>query len=196
MLNLSDKINTIIFDLDGTLVDSAPGVISCLSSVFSKNNITPKRELNTGSIGPPLADIIRSSSDIEDDTQLEKIVNDFKRCYDSEGYKNTNVFPGVHEMLLDLSNNNFTLYIATNKRDKPTKLMIDYFSWGDFFSEIYSVDMNDSLFSSKSDMVLQVLHNNKLKPENVVYIGDTVDDKKSARNAGVGFIYAYWGYAK
>jgi phosphoglycolate phosphatase len=196
MLNLSDKINTIIFDLDGTLVDSAPGVISCLSSVFSKNNITPKRELNTGSIGPPLADIIRSSSDIEDDTQLEKIVNDFKRCYDSEGYKNTNVFPGVHEMLLDLSNNNFTLYIATNKRDKPTKLMIDYFSWGDFFSEIYSVDMNDSLFSSKSDMVLQVLHNNKLKPENVVYVGDTVDDKKSARNAGVGFIYAYWGYAK
>ena len=62
-----------------------------------------------------------------DEKKLLKLANDFKSYYDNSGYKNTLVFPGIEEMLLNLKQNKFKLYIATNKRINPTIKIINLF---------------------------------------------------------------------
>lgn len=54
--------------------------------------------------------------------------------------------------------------------------------------------MNNQLFLSKSEMIKSILKDERLESDDVVYIGDTDDDKKAAKNAGVSFHSAYWGY--
>ena len=97
-------------------------------------------------------------------------------------------------MLTTLLDKNINLYIATNKRDKPTKLIINNLKWVDFFTKIYSVDMNNQLFLSKSEMIKYILKNENLAPDNVVYVGDTDDDEAAAKSSKVDFQFAYWGY--
>ena len=195
MLKVPKNIRHIIFDFDGTLVDSALGIISCLSNVLNNNNITPECELNTKLIGPPLVDMIKSTSNIDDADQLVKLSEEFKVCYDSKGYKDTIVFPGVYDMLTTLLNKDISLYIATNKRDKPTRLIIDYLSWENFFIKIYSVDMNNKLFSSKSKMISAIIKNEKLDKTRTLYVGDRVEDAVAAFDNKLEYIMVDWGFS-
>ena len=195
MLNLSNDIKFIIFDFDGTLVDSAPGVLSCLSNTLSNNNITPKCKLSTNLIGPPLEELIKSCSDIKDNNIISDLSDKFKLCYDSEGYKDTTVFPGVHRMLIKFLKKNFKLFIATNKRNIPTINIINFLNWDNFFDGIYAIDSFASTVSSKSEIISKIISYHCLDIDSVAYVGDLEADGMAAEICSVPFFMAGWGYS-
>jgi len=76
----------ILFDLDGTLIDSAPTILSCFARVLEKRGMHPKCELTHSLIGPPLIETLRRISGIDDPEILQGLADNFKRYYDEVGH--------------------------------------------------------------------------------------------------------------
>jgi phosphoglycolate phosphatase len=189
-----DRVADVIFDLDGTLIDSAPSILACFTAVLAEHRIEPVRPLTEALIGPPLRETLRQLSGVEDGRRLEAMIEAFKRHYDGGGYKASRVFPGVDNMLRELSTSGLSLHIATNKRSNPTRLILEYLGWAELFSRVYTSDYRTPPFSSKSEMLSVLVDSEGLSPERAVYVGDRSDDKKAAVDNGLIFIAATWGY--
>ena len=97
-------------------------------------------------------------------------------------------------MLNDLNDNGFQLYIATNKRNIPTKKIINYLGWNRLFREVYSLDSFSPFALSKKDILAKIIDNHNLSKKNVIYVGDLEDDKISAQANNIGYIMVEWGY--
>ena len=120
-------INNIIFDLDGTLIDSSTSILESFANAFSLCSLDPIRPFSTDIIGPPLMETLSILSGISDKDVLNKLAEEFKSHYDTFGYKKTIVFPGINEMLSRFKDSGIHMYIATNKRILPTKVIYKVF---------------------------------------------------------------------
>ena len=189
-----NELKTIIFDLDGTLVDSSESVLESLERSLLFFNLKPLRPLNSDIIGPPLCEILKEISGVSDQFVLNLLAEKFKENYDNLGFKKTSVFSGIDEMLNELKDNNLQLYIATNKRSIPTKKIINFLGWGSFFDGIYSLDSFLPLAKSKNDILAKIISTHGLSKKNVIYIGDLEDDRIAAQANNIGFYFVEWGY--
>ena len=110
----------IYFDLDGTLIDSAPSIISTLNKIFDKSNIKPTLPINSKIIGPSIDKIIRDALNENDEKKIEYLINEFKKEYDFKGYLKTKIYDGITHLLDSLKKENYILGVVTNKRIIPT----------------------------------------------------------------------------
>ncbi len=131
----------ILFDLDGTLIDSAPAILASFREAFARSGIAPARAIDASVIGPPLAETLELLSGSADPALLGRLAEAFKASYDSEGYQATAAFAGVGELLADLAGAGLTLSIATNKRLHPTRLILDHLGWTGHFAHVYALDL-------------------------------------------------------
>ena len=188
-------INALIFDLDGTLVDSSSGILNSLSWAFTSLDLTPAIELTPAIIGPPLPHILKILSPHSSESELQELFITFKCYYDDVGFEETFAFSGAKEMLQDLaSHSNIELYIATNKRKKPALQIINKLAWSHYFSSILSLDSFSPPLPSKASILSQILFRSKCKASNSLYVGDRVDDYKAALTLNMPFAFAAWGF--
>ena len=187
-------IDAVIFDLDGTLVDSSDGVLLSFRSAFSATGLDPVRPVTSAIIGPPLKDTLSVLAGTEDEDTLRALVSEFKTTYDSHCYKRTVPFTGVDEMLRELVGCGHPLYIATNKRLLPTKRILDHLGWSDVFKGVYALDFFRPPLRRKADMLAQIVLLHDLDPQHSIYIGDRDEDSEAAINNGLHFGFAAWGY--
>ncbi len=185
----------IIFDLDGTLIDSSSGVLFAYEQTFKQCGIKPKVELQKEIIGPPLLETLSLLSGAEDHDELVLLKEVFKKYYDVEGILLTNVFPGVNEMLEELFKEGFNMYIATNKRIVPTEKIINNLNWDKYFIEVCSLDSFKSPLSSKDKILKQLIKNHEIKNK-AYYVGDTREDLEASEQCDLSFILAKWGYGE
>ena len=123
-----NNFNCIIFDLDGTLIDSSISVLNSFRYVLSSNSIIENVPLNSSVIGPPLKNaFIMLLGNSYSNTLIETLISDFKKIYDEKEFKNTIPYYDIEYLLKQLKNARIKLFIATNKRLIPTKKIIDYF---------------------------------------------------------------------
>lgn len=183
----------IIFDLDGTLIDSSKGILSALEMAFEACNIKPKQILTEQLIGPPLSKLLPLLLDDENLSHVEPLAIAFKERYDNEGYKTLSVFSGVETILATLSEQGHVLYIATNKRSVPTQKIIKHLAWNDYFHEIYALDSFSGL-ASKQYLIERIIELHNIAKQDTIYIGDTVADFQAAKANELLYIMALWGY--
>jgi phosphoglycolate phosphatase len=191
---MHSRITDVIFDLDGTLIDSAPSILGCFAATLAAQGIEPALLLTEALIGPPLRETLRKLSGVEDGARLATMIEDFKQHYDVTGYKATVVFPGVHTMLHELSGAGFRLHIATNKRLCPTRLILEHLGWTRMFGAVYASDSRTPSFGSKSEMLSVLIEAEGIASVRAVYVGDRSDDRVAASDNALGFIAAAWGY--
>ena len=187
----SYKFQNIIFDLDGTLIDSSRGVLSSLDQICLENNIEIERPILKKIIGPPLRETLLRLTKIDDERSIDHLMNCFKLEYDSNGYKDTIVFEGINRMLSSLYDNGINLYIATNKRKNPTNKIINMLTWARFFKGIYSIDSFDCV-KTKGDLLSCIVKKYNLK--SCIYIGDHSDDFLASKVASLPYIMIGWGF--
>lgn len=185
----------LIFDLDGTLIDSAPSILHCFDLAFQSTNTPLKRALDNDVIGPPLMETLKRLSGSEDAAVLNALAAAFKTHYDSTGYQQSVVFEGIPAMLQQLKAEGYTLYIATNKRLDPTVKIMAYLGWQDFFAGVYALDYFSPALKSKAQMIGRVVDEHGLKIQDCVYIGDRLEDGQSAEANLMDFVLVTWGYA-
>jgi phosphoglycolate phosphatase len=184
----------IIFDLDGTLIDSAPSILGAFKQVLKQFSYTPIRPLNSDLIGPPLRQTLQEVSGESDPEKLTLLVDAFKRSYDKEGYALSTSYDGIPEMLESLALTGKSLHIATNKRLIPAERILQFFEWEKYFKTVYAIDKTTPAYSNKAHMIESMLSDQGLQSKNCVYIGDRLEDGEAAISNRLPFIYVGWGY--
>lgn len=185
---------SIIFDLDGTLVDSAESILSSINFAFKDNNMKPTQKLEKNLIGPPLRKTIEMITEEEDRNKIESIIASFKNHYDTIGFLETKAFAGIYDLLEKLYASKIEMYLVTNKRKKPTKKILDYLSLDQYFIESFSSDSFEESVKPKSEVLNILIDTKKLFDKRIVYIGDTNDDFIVTKDVNIQFIFAEWGY--
>ena len=182
----------LIFDLDGTLTDSKPGILACLRKVLEARNMGDQGPLDRF-IGPPVEEWTSELLPEASDETRAELAREYRACYGVEGWMNNSVFPGVHAMLVELRNQGFPLYICTSKQRHFAQRILDLFKLSDFFVGLYG-DRPELASHSKVDLLASLLEENSLPPDQVWMIGDRVHDFQAAKANQVRSLAAAWGY--
>jgi phosphoglycolate phosphatase len=187
------KIKNIIFDFDGTLVDSAPTIIEAYNSTFSAFGIYPCLALDKSLVGPPLEDTLKMLSGISDADIINKLSEYFRCCYDSELCLTTKAFSGVNAMLDVLVSLGIRLFIVTNKRLYPTIKIINKIGWGGF-EAIFATDSFPSKKLTKQELINKLLIDYDLDFNETISVGDVFSDGVAANQNNLVFFLVSWGY--
>ncbi|MGP1718354.1 MAG: HAD family hydrolase [Methylophilus sp.] len=185
----------LIFDLDGTLIDSAPSILEGYDQAFKTTDTPLQMPLTSDVIGPPLIESLKMLSGRDDDALLQALATAFKQHYDSTGYLKSVVFEGVSDLLQQLHDAGYQLYIATNKRLFPTEKIIHHLQWDVFFSGVFALDYFQPALRCKADMVGRIVQDLALPIDECLYIGDRLEDGEAADAHQMDFVLVTWGYA-
>ena len=188
------RIENIIFDLDGTLVDSLPGIE--YASRCAVDFVYPERgsfELRRF-IGPPIRDIFRRIFPDIEGNELETLVKEFRKAYDNDGWQKTMLFDGVKDTLLKLANLNIRNYLVTSKPKLPTVKILDLLKIRNHFLDVVCSDSVTPSFPSKSDAMACLIAKHGLDHEKTLSVGDTNEDKVATITCGIRFVAASYGY--
>ena len=183
----------IIFDFDGTLVDSEITIYQCFQTIT--NYLAPERidYAKNILIGPPLRDTASEILGSNHQGQLNEFVKLFIEMHDEHAIKNTQPYPGVIDTLKKLSSKGISMAVATNKRYAPTINLIKHFDWQEYFTFIECSD-SKSQIRNKDEMIQEILKNNNFN--SALFVGDTVNDGLSANLNQLPFILASYGYGR
>ncbi|MCE1181907.1 MAG: HAD hydrolase-like protein [Rhodocyclales bacterium] len=184
----------ILFDLDGTLIDSAPAILASFREAFAQTGVVPVRAIDDSIIGPPLKETLQLLAGSSEAGLIGQLEAAFKASYDSEGYKATAAYAGVGDLLAALKAAGLTLSIATNKRIHPTRLILEHLGWLHHFAHIYALDLFTPRLPDKAAMIARLMADQGIAKEAAIYIGDRSEDGESADANGLPFIAVTWGY--
>jgi phosphoglycolate phosphatase len=183
----------IFFDLDGTLVDSLPGIEYAVDLSLSRLHLFrpgPLRPL----IGPPIRSILKSVAGDVTDADLDRLEAGFREAYDSTGWRKTTLQNGARTILERLSGAGLLLFLVTNKPLAATRRILDLFDLADYFVDIAARDSRTPVFSSKQEMIEWLLHRHVLDAGQCMMVGDTMEDYHAACGAGMKTVLMAHGY--
>lgn len=186
----NDKKLTIIWDMDGTLIDSAPEIIATIRKALLKNGIDPDTLVSPLRIGPPVNQIIRNSFPeyILSEEVLVNVVNDFRQIYDSSTYDSTTIFSGIEDILSNTAN--YIHIVITNKPEIATKRIIHFKGWDSYISEVLTPT---SFTANKKKTELFRIFRETHPHTDPVCIGDMQLDCICAKGINARTIGVLWG---
>jgi phosphoglycolate phosphatase-like HAD superfamily hydrolase len=187
---------TVIFDLDGTLAYTAIDIRECFKKAFEIVGVNDNAfNWESLPIGPSLDELIALiASDLGDEIKT-LIKREFSNLYDNSAYPMTNLTPGCKELLDWLKENNYKCFVATSKRNTPTKRILEKFLLSSYFCSVICTDSQMPLKKlSKKEMVENLVSVNNIDRLNCWMIGDTKSDCEAARVASIKGILVLNGY--
>ncbi len=185
------KKQVLLFDLDGTITDSAEGICNSIAAAFDAFGLSYTPALLRKFIGPPLTWSFPHFCGFDEEQTTQAIAHFHKRYREGGIYENR-LYPGIEEMLSTLIKAGFRLGIATSKPDYFAVQVIEYFDLGKYFEHVLGSRRGEE--GTKADVVRDALAAFDVAPDAVWMIGDREHDIEGAREAGVEAIGALWGY--
>lgn len=188
------KLDAVLFDLDGTIIDSYTGIQSAFDRAYKRVYNTENTVSIKALIGPPIQRILYNVNGETDSRVIDDFVAAYKEYYDTEEYKRSSLYSGTELLLKEIDNKGIKMFISTNKRKKATELILTSLSISHYFCRIYCPDSDTPNYGTKSEMVESLLRKETLSAERTFLIGDTTQDEIAARENKLSFIYAKYGY--
>ncbi len=187
-------MRNVIFDLDGTLVDSVTGVQHAMQTAWQAVYPTIPCPDVRNLMGPPVREMFRRLAPSADESLLNRLETGFRQAYDSDGWQMTTTYPGVIQALNDLQSAKVRCFGVTNKPCRPTQRILKRCGLADFFEAFLSIDSRQPPFASKAEAVQTLAKQYQINLTAAVLVGDTVEDARTARDCGVRFIAFQGGY--
>lgn len=184
----------VLFDLDGTLIDSAPAILASYREAFAAAGRTPVMPIDAGIVGPPLLETLEMLTGSTEPALIAELAAHFKASYDTTGYRQTAAYDGVGDMLARMAAGGCRLAIATNKRLHPTRLILQHLGWAGHFDAVYALDMFEPRLPDKATMIARLMADRGIPRDIAVYVGDRSEDGESADANHLPFLAATWGY--
>ncbi len=195
MLNKNKK-KLLLFDYDGTLVDSAQMIIDGTIEAFNRCGLAaPEPEEIKAGIGQKLDVTIKSYLPLEHKGILDEVIRHYRQWYvekDLEGKQFEPLFEDIKPVLEILHKDGWYLGIATNKSLRGLRRGLQHHKIEKFFSIIMTTD--NFLPKPNKAMAIHALQKLKIQNSEAFMIGDTVHDIKMGKNAKINTIGVTWGY--
>ncbi len=192
------KYSTLLFDLDGTLVDSSPGMVDSLKRSLDFYQIEHAGFDFKTIIGPPLAEGLNKFNKelFQDQELLTKVSKLYREHYGQEGVYVCEPYQGIKELLVYLKNNNAKLAVATLKPTLFAEKMLAHHGLSQYFDFILGTAV-EQISVNKAEIVESVLnfYPHVVKP-NTVMIGDGIHDVHGAHKNDIDVIGVTYGFGK
>ena len=183
--------DAILFDVDGTLIDSAPGIINTLQEVFEKMGVDVTNVNLRRYLGPPLR---RSFGEhFTDPAKIEEAAELYRASYAVKGSHEGSLYPGVPEMLHRLKNAGLILCTATSKPTAVVTPILEEQGIVGYFDFIGGASMDETR-DTKTAVVRYVLEQPLMQGKRVLMVGDRNDDMRGAADCALDAAGALYGY--
>ena len=188
------KIDTVIFDMDGTVLNTLEDLTDAVNHVFSQFDLPPRtideyRKFFGNRIGYAMK---CAAPEGTPDTLINKMIPVFREYYDMHCLDKTKPYDGILELMKSLKTKGYKMAIVSNKIDSAVKELNDR-----FFSDYVSVAIGEKAKVRRKpapDTVIAALKELRSERSEAVYIGDSEVDLQTARNAGLPCIAVLWGF--
>ncbi len=184
----------VIFDLDGTVINSAEDIVDALRLAYLENGTRVDGALDSTCIGPPLKDMISKLTPGLEQTELARIIQSFRRIYDASPYEKTKLYDGIREVVLQLTLRNIPLFIATNKPKHAAMSLLSKFELSAHLLEVMAPDSVDGIAFSKSEMLNCLKSKWNLRTS--YFVGDSSEDIRAAHENNFWSIAVLYGYGR
>jgi phosphoglycolate phosphatase len=184
----------VFFDLDGTLLDSLPGIGFSVEQAFTNCGLKPQYTDLRSRIGPPIRVIFSQLAPYLAEADLDRLERAFRTSYDTEGWRMTPHFPGATTLLHDLQSIGTRLFVVSNKPIHIATLILRSESTFDLFEEVVTRDSRNPPYTGKLDMLQYLTATHGFDLDRCLMVGDTMEDASAAAAATVGFAFVRHGY--
>jgi|SRR5208283_2938008 len=186
--------NGVIFDLDGTVINSAADIVDALRLAYLENGIRVGDALDSTCIGPPLKDMISMLTPGLAQTEEAHIIQSFRRIYDTIPYEKTELYDGILEVVRQLKLRDIPLFMATNKPRHAALSLLDKFELSGYLLEVMTPDRGDGITFSKSKMLNYLKSKWNLRAS--YFAGDSSEDIRAAHENNLWSIAVLYGYGR
>lgn len=184
--------DTVLFDLDGTVAESAPGVTRSFSYALSKYGINEDPSDLSKVIGPPLD---RSFMDFYgfSKERADEAIEHYREYYRERGIFECNIYDGIEDMLKTLSGCGTGILLATSKPTVFATRILDHFGLSRYFSHAVGSEL-DGRRTNKAEVIECALELADTPKDRVLMVGDRSFDVIGAHTVGIMAAGALWGY--
>jgi phosphoglycolate phosphatase len=184
----------VLLDLDGTLIDSYPGIRASGRAALRALGHDPDDALDLRSlIGPPIEDVMRRLLQSYGDDRVDEGVAAYRRHYGEIGLFGSVPYPGIGQALEDMRQAGLRLYVATSKREAFAHRILEHLKFSRFFQAIHGSAPGGDL-DHKAELLAHILSEHHLPPGDCLMVGDRRYDIAGAHAVGVRGLGVLWGY--
>ncbi|KJC41623.1 HAD hydrolase-like protein [Bradyrhizobium sp. LTSP857] len=183
-----------MLDLDGTLIDSRPGIAASTLAALRALGHSPDEAFDiTPFIGPPLEDVLRVLLRTYDDDRLDDAVSAYRQHYGDSGYLGSELYPGIGEALEDMRQAGLRIYMATSKREVFARRIAEHLNLAGYFNGIYG-SVHGGALDHKPELLAHVLSERNLIASEALMVGDRRHDIVGAHAVRMRGLGVLWGY--
>jgi len=195
---IASRFDTVIYDLDGTLIDSAKDMQVAVSRVLADHGLPPVSEddvrifMGQGS-KVTMGKAFGKFGKTLDDGALSAVTREFVRYYEADPVSNTTAFPGVVETVARFARLGLKQGVCTNKFETPSRMILEHLKLMPPISDLAGAD---TFPVRKPDPrhILMLVARMGGAPDRAVMVGDTIHDVEAAHGAGLPAVLVSWGY--
>lgn len=198
---MKSKYKNILFDLDGTITDSANGItnavkygIKKMSDIYPDLNIVlPEDYTLRKFIGPPL-DISFKKYIYDNQDKAIEFIKYYREDYNgNNGLFNCTLYDGIYDLIKTLYNSNFNTYLATAKPLESAVRIIKHFDLDKYFTNMYGAILGGAI-KNKLDVLKEASLKENFNKNETIMIGDRIDDIEASKNMGFDSIAVRYGF--
>jgi phosphoglycolate phosphatase len=185
---------SVLLDLDGTLIDSQPGILaSCLAALRALGH-EPDETLDIKRIiGPPLEDMLQVLLQPYGDERVDEAAAAYRRHYGESGFLGSEPYPGIGSALGEMQQAGLRLYLATSKRESFARRILQHLGFASNFEGIHGSVPGGGL-DHKPELLAHVLSQHGILPSHSLMVGDRRHDIFGAHAVGMRGLGVLWGY--
>jgi phosphoglycolate phosphatase len=182
----------VIFDLDGTLLNTTGGILASVSYTINLLNLPMlSREVLLSFIGPPISDSFAKYYGLSG-ALLQKAVDTFRGDYGSNKLFDAEPYPGIYDVFEYLRKCNVKAAIATYKREDQALRLLQHYNFDSYTDIIFGADKDNKL--QKKDIITKCINNSGLTAPKALVVGDTIHDAMGAEKLGLDFLAVTYGF--
>jgi phosphoglycolate phosphatase-like HAD superfamily hydrolase len=193
MDTVTDGPQLVIFDLDGTLTDSAQGIVSSFRHALGEiGAAVPDGDLAGRIVGPPMHHTLNEMGLGE---RADEAIAAYRADYTTRGWAMNELFDGIPALLADLRAAGVRLAVATSKAEPTAQRILTHFGLDEHFEVVAGASLDGSR-ARKADVVAHALAQLAPLPERVLMVGDRSHDVEGAAEHGIDTVVVGWGYGQ
>lgn len=182
----------ILFDQDGTLADSGPGIIRCAKLALNHYGIDREDKDLRVFVGPPLRDSFLNFG-IEE-KEVANAIEIYRNEYKDKGIFENSLYPGILSMLKQLKEDGHHLYVVTSKPKPMAEKVVEHYGMSPYFDKLYGTSIDKLIAETKSDLIHRAIEENKDLVSGFLMVGDTKFDILGAKGNKIRSVAVLYGY--